>query len=183
VPFPHDPDFVSRDGLLDQIHEKSSIPGSRIVLVGLGGVGLGQSSLGGPFKADFKIENLDSPSNTATESGSSRLTPGFSGSMQVIRPAARKVSATSPTVLRFPGARTVTLIYSNSSGIGYKMKRSETGFLSLIMSMMTSSFADRWQVESRLKRTASTMSRRGHRLSTFSRARMALSSSRAGTKQ
>ncbi|OQE08995.1 hypothetical protein PENFLA_c121G01412 [Penicillium flavigenum] len=39
VPFPHDPDFVSRDGLLDQIHEKSSVPGSRIVLVGLGGVG------------------------------------------------------------------------------------------------------------------------------------------------
>ncbi|KAJ6008357.1 hypothetical protein N7540_012333 [Penicillium herquei] len=38
VPFPHDPDFVSRDELLDQIHEKSSIP-SRIVLVGLGGVG------------------------------------------------------------------------------------------------------------------------------------------------
>ncbi|KAJ5702100.1 hypothetical protein N7488_009648 [Penicillium malachiteum] len=39
VPFPHDPDFVSRDELLDQIHEKSSIQGSRIVLVGLGGVG------------------------------------------------------------------------------------------------------------------------------------------------
>ncbi|KAL4946533.1 P-loop containing nucleoside triphosphate hydrolase protein [Aspergillus oleicola] len=39
VPFPHDADFVSRDGVLDQIHEKSSIPGSRIVLVGLGGVG------------------------------------------------------------------------------------------------------------------------------------------------
>ncbi|KAJ5320611.1 hypothetical protein PENANT_c033G05358 [Penicillium antarcticum] len=39
VPFPHDPDFVSRDELLDQIHEKSSIPGARIVLFGLGGVG------------------------------------------------------------------------------------------------------------------------------------------------
>ncbi|CAG8108423.1 unnamed protein product [Penicillium nalgiovense] len=38
VPFPHDPDFVTRDEL-DQIYEKSSIPGSRIVLVGLGGVG------------------------------------------------------------------------------------------------------------------------------------------------
>ncbi|KAJ5827849.1 hypothetical protein N7447_004612 [Penicillium robsamsonii] len=38
VPFPHDPDFVSREEL-DQIHEKCSIPGSRIVLVGLGGVG------------------------------------------------------------------------------------------------------------------------------------------------
>lgn len=42
VPFPHDPDFVSRDALLDQIHEKASILGSRIVLVGLGGVGLEQ---------------------------------------------------------------------------------------------------------------------------------------------
>ncbi|KAJ5843194.1 uncharacterized protein N7525_000935 [Penicillium rubens] len=39
VPFPHDPDFVSRDDLLAQIHERSSTPGSRIVLVGLGGVG------------------------------------------------------------------------------------------------------------------------------------------------
>ncbi|KAJ5737117.1 uncharacterized protein N7483_002242 [Penicillium malachiteum] len=39
VPFPHDPDFVSRDGILKTIHEKSSVPGSRIVLVGLGGVG------------------------------------------------------------------------------------------------------------------------------------------------
>jgi hypothetical protein len=44
VPFPHDPNFVSRDGLFDQIREKSSILGSRIALVGLGGVGLGQSS-------------------------------------------------------------------------------------------------------------------------------------------
>ncbi|KAJ6060195.1 hypothetical protein N7444_002049 [Penicillium canescens] len=42
VPFPHDPDFASRD----------SIPGSRIVLVGLGGVGLGQSSPWLPL-ADF----------------------------------------------------------------------------------------------------------------------------------
>ncbi|KAJ6016454.1 hypothetical protein N7540_011045 [Penicillium herquei] len=39
VPFPHDPDFVGRDGILDTIHDKSSVPGSRIVLVGLGGVG------------------------------------------------------------------------------------------------------------------------------------------------
>jgi hypothetical protein len=39
VPALHDPDFVSRDDLLNHIHEKSSVPGSRIVLVGLGGVG------------------------------------------------------------------------------------------------------------------------------------------------
>jgi hypothetical protein len=39
VPFPRDPDFVSRDAILAQIHEKASIPGSRIALVGLGGVG------------------------------------------------------------------------------------------------------------------------------------------------
>lgn len=38
VPFARDPDFVSRDGLLDQI-EKNLVPGSRIALVGLGGVG------------------------------------------------------------------------------------------------------------------------------------------------
>ncbi|KAJ5416976.1 uncharacterized protein N7487_000526 [Penicillium crustosum] len=39
VPVPHDPDFVGRDDLLNRIHEQSSVPGSRIVLVGLGGVG------------------------------------------------------------------------------------------------------------------------------------------------
>ncbi|KAJ5464890.1 uncharacterized protein N7458_000576 [Penicillium daleae] len=42
VPFPRDPDFVGRNGLLDQIHEKASIAGSRLALVGLGGVGLEQ---------------------------------------------------------------------------------------------------------------------------------------------
>jgi hypothetical protein len=44
VPFRRDPDFVSRDTLLDQIHEKISVPGSRIALVGIGGVGLVQRS-------------------------------------------------------------------------------------------------------------------------------------------
>ena len=39
VPFPRDPDFVSRGILLRRIREKSSVAGSRIALVGLGGVG------------------------------------------------------------------------------------------------------------------------------------------------
>lgn len=39
VPFPHDPDFVSRDALFNQIDNKTSVGGSKIVLVGLGGVG------------------------------------------------------------------------------------------------------------------------------------------------
>ncbi|KAJ5552299.1 hypothetical protein N7494_001677 [Penicillium frequentans] len=39
VPFPPDPDFVSRDQILDQIHEKALISGCKIVLFGLGGVG------------------------------------------------------------------------------------------------------------------------------------------------
>lgn len=42
VPIPHDPDFVSRDALLDRIHENASIAGTRIALVGFGGVGSGQ---------------------------------------------------------------------------------------------------------------------------------------------
>ncbi|OOQ85866.1 TPR domain protein [Penicillium brasilianum] len=40
VPFRRDPDFVSRDTLLDEIHEKISVTGSRIALVGIGGVGI-----------------------------------------------------------------------------------------------------------------------------------------------
>ncbi|KAJ5261105.1 hypothetical protein N7478_011700 [Penicillium angulare] len=39
VPFPRDPDFVARDTLLNQLHNKSLAPGTRIALVGLGGVG------------------------------------------------------------------------------------------------------------------------------------------------
>lgn len=39
VPFVRDLDFVSRDALLRRIYEKSLVPGSRIALVGLGGVG------------------------------------------------------------------------------------------------------------------------------------------------
>ncbi|KAJ6114394.1 hypothetical protein N7486_000172 [Penicillium sp. IBT 16267x] len=39
VPFQRDPDFVSRDTLLNHIHRKALSPGSRTVLVGLGGVG------------------------------------------------------------------------------------------------------------------------------------------------
>ncbi|CAG8020814.1 unnamed protein product [Penicillium nalgiovense] len=39
VPFTRDPDFVRRDKLLDQIYNKSSVAGSRIALIGLGGVG------------------------------------------------------------------------------------------------------------------------------------------------
>ncbi|KAJ5560553.1 hypothetical protein N7513_002952 [Penicillium frequentans] len=45
VPFKRDADFVSRDRLLDQIHEKGLIPGSRIALVGLGGVGKSQLAI------------------------------------------------------------------------------------------------------------------------------------------
>lgn len=39
VPFQRHRDFVKRITLLNRIHEKSSVPGSRIALVGLGGVG------------------------------------------------------------------------------------------------------------------------------------------------
>jgi hypothetical protein len=39
IPFPRDPDYVARRSLLDQIHEKLSVPGSRAALSGLGGVG------------------------------------------------------------------------------------------------------------------------------------------------
>ncbi|KAJ5242016.1 uncharacterized protein N7469_000343 [Penicillium citrinum] len=45
VPFPRDPDFVSRNTLLNRIHEQSSVPGSRIALVGLGGVGKSQLAI------------------------------------------------------------------------------------------------------------------------------------------
>ncbi|KAJ5560233.1 hypothetical protein N7513_002632 [Penicillium frequentans] len=45
VPFARDPDFINRITLLNQIHEKSSVPGSRIALVGLGGVGKSQLAI------------------------------------------------------------------------------------------------------------------------------------------
>lgn len=45
VPFPRNLDDVRRDDLLDHIHDKASALESIIVLVGLGGVGLGQDRL------------------------------------------------------------------------------------------------------------------------------------------
>ncbi|KAF7718607.1 Uncharacterized protein PECH_006337 [Penicillium ucsense] len=45
VPFERDPDFVYRSTLLQSIHEKISTPGSRIALVGLGGVGKSQLAI------------------------------------------------------------------------------------------------------------------------------------------
>ncbi|KAJ5536023.1 hypothetical protein N7513_009209 [Penicillium frequentans] len=45
VPFRRDPDFVSRDTLLDEIHRKISAPSSRVALVGIGGVGKSQLSI------------------------------------------------------------------------------------------------------------------------------------------
>ncbi|KAJ6103632.1 hypothetical protein N7486_003854, partial [Penicillium sp. IBT 16267x] len=39
IPFARDSDFISRDTLLHQIHEKSLVSGSRIALVGLGDIG------------------------------------------------------------------------------------------------------------------------------------------------
>ncbi|KAJ5301615.1 hypothetical protein N7508_006478 [Penicillium antarcticum] len=51
VPFTRDPDFVSRDTLLLQIQEKSSVQGSRIALVGLGGVGKSQLAIEYSYQA------------------------------------------------------------------------------------------------------------------------------------
>ncbi|KAJ5895130.1 P-loop containing nucleoside triphosphate hydrolase protein [Penicillium taxi] len=45
VPFCHDPDFISRGTILDEIFHKGVIPGSRIALVGLGGVGKSQLAI------------------------------------------------------------------------------------------------------------------------------------------
>lgn len=38
VPFPHDPDYIDRATISDEIHRKL-VPGARLALVGLGGVG------------------------------------------------------------------------------------------------------------------------------------------------
>jgi hypothetical protein len=38
IPFSRDTDFIERE-ILEQIHQKCAVPGSRITLVGLGGVG------------------------------------------------------------------------------------------------------------------------------------------------
>ncbi|KAF7519204.1 hypothetical protein PCG10_010322 [Penicillium crustosum] len=45
VPFTRDPDFVRRETLLDQIYSKNSVAGSRIALIGLGGVGKSQLAI------------------------------------------------------------------------------------------------------------------------------------------
>ncbi|KAJ0417074.1 P-loop containing nucleoside triphosphate hydrolase protein [Aspergillus carlsbadensis] len=54
VPFARDRDFVSRGALLCQIREKSSAPGSRIALVGLGGVGKSQLAIEYSYQVRFE---------------------------------------------------------------------------------------------------------------------------------
>ncbi|KAJ5691281.1 hypothetical protein N7488_012016 [Penicillium malachiteum] len=54
VPFARDPDFVNCITLLNQIHEKSSVPGSRIALVGLGGVGKSQLAIEYTYRVQFE---------------------------------------------------------------------------------------------------------------------------------
>ncbi|KAH7119546.1 hypothetical protein B0J11DRAFT_582076 [Dendryphion nanum] len=45
IPFCHDPDFIDRGTLLDQVLKKCSAPASKIALVGLGGVGKSQLAI------------------------------------------------------------------------------------------------------------------------------------------
>ena len=45
IPFPRDPDFVSRGSILDQVDQLCSEPAGRVALVGLGGVGKSQLAI------------------------------------------------------------------------------------------------------------------------------------------
>ena len=45
IPFPRDPDFVSRGSILDQVDQQCSEPAGRVALVGLGGVGKSQLAI------------------------------------------------------------------------------------------------------------------------------------------
>ena len=45
VPFPRDQDYIPRVPLIDQINAKLSVPGARVALVGLGGVGKSQLAI------------------------------------------------------------------------------------------------------------------------------------------
>ena len=86
-----------------------------------------------PFNANYMVGKHDLLLNIAIEFERNRPKLGFFGFMQVIRPAARRVYATLPTEPKFLGARTGTLISSNLSHIGCKMKILENGFLFWIM--------------------------------------------------
>ncbi|SPO02479.1 uncharacterized protein DNG_05152 [Cephalotrichum gorgonifer] len=45
IPFCHDPDFVNREDILDQMDRRYSVPAGRVALVGLGGVGKSQLAI------------------------------------------------------------------------------------------------------------------------------------------
>ncbi|KAH8691822.1 hypothetical protein BGW36DRAFT_280847, partial [Talaromyces proteolyticus] len=45
IPFLRDPDFVDRGTVLNQLHQRSTVPGSRTALVGFGGVGKSQFAI------------------------------------------------------------------------------------------------------------------------------------------
>lgn len=113
------------------IHEKLLVLGSRIGLVGLGGVGIGNHKCnGGPSKANFILGKLGLLSNTATMYNSNQVILRSLGFIRAPWRIVRKVSVTWLTVLRFLGVITVILIYSNSLGTGYKTEILENRSLS-----------------------------------------------------
>ncbi|KFY66621.1 hypothetical protein V496_01972 [Pseudogymnoascus sp. VKM F-4515 (FW-2607)] len=56
IPFSRDEDFVERGGLLDQIHQKCAVLGSRTALVGLGGVGKSQLSIEYAYRSRDRLQ-------------------------------------------------------------------------------------------------------------------------------
>ena len=140
VPFGRDTDFIERGAILDQIHYKCAVPGSRIALVGLGGVGWVRTP-SQIWTADCGEASRSLPSNTRTGFKSDRLRRGSSGLTRAMRHGLSRATGPLQTTLRSRSDGTQRRTYFSSCTIGCATKERGNGSLYLIISTMRASFS------------------------------------------
>ena len=137
IPFSRDTDFVER-GILDQIHQKCAVLGSRTALVGLGGVGWAQTLLLLQM-ANCCEASRNLPSNTRIEPKTDPPKRGFSGSTQAMPPGLSRAFEILQTASRSLGGRIQRPMFSSLYTTGCATKNKGHGSLYLIMWIMLAS--------------------------------------------
>ena len=143
VPFPRDSDYVRRGPLIQEINTKLSVPGARVALVGLGGVGqciLEFHRSRAPAKRD--IASRSSPSIMLVKSETTRHRRGCYGSTPPVQHALSRALARPLTTWRCAEEEIQQPTHSSFCAIGYWTSEMESGCSSLTMSTMRTTYCN-----------------------------------------